>query len=205
MSETISVENAKGTDDISQFELTPSAFLDNRRTSELAYVFDLREAELFEQKKFPGSLNLPMEHFQANLHRLPFQGALMFYDGGEGLVLQAAQILFDNGFTEFHFVEGGLTTLLEALENDPKEVVYEKLDTNERAQAIEKALDEKVREFLAKDGGGLEVVGIEDDRVLVSYQGACGGCASSTGGTLRFIESMLTISLNHEIEVVPVD
>ena len=66
---------------------------------------------------------------------------------------------------------------------------------------VEAALDERVREFLARDGGGLEVIGIEDNRVPGSYQGACG---SSTSGTLMVIQNALTIALNHEIEGVPV-
>ena len=80
-----------------------------------------------------------------------------------------------------------------------------KTKSDERSEAIERVLDQKVREFLARDGGGLEVKSIEDDRLLVSYFGACGGCGSSTAGTLRFIQTSLTVALNHEIEVVPVD
>jgi Fe-S cluster biogenesis protein NfuA len=62
-----------------------------------------------------------------------------------------------------------------------------------------------VRDFLAKDGGGMEVVAIEDSKIVVSYHGACGSCSSSTAGTLRFIQGVLTVNLNHEIEVVPVE
>ncbi|MEE8554586.1 MAG: NifU family protein [bacterium] len=78
------------------------------------------------------------------------------------------------------------------------------LAEEERSAAIEAAVDERVREFLARDGGGLEVVEIEDNRVPVSYQGACGGCASSSSGTLMVIQNALTIALNHDIEGVPV-
>jgi Fe-S cluster biogenesis protein NfuA len=84
-------------------------------------------------------------------------------------------------------------------------VKYDTLPREQKAAAVEKVLDERIREFLARDGGGLEVVAIEEDRVLVSYQGACGSCSSSTAGTLRFIQGTLTIALNHEIQVEPVE
>ena len=93
---------------------------------------------------------------------------------------------------------------LAAMRDSPDEVTFGELAEEERGAAIEAALDERVREFLARDGGGLELAGIEDNRVPVSYQGACGGCASSSSGMVTVIQSALTIALNHDIEGVPV-
>ncbi len=185
--------------------VSPQEFLRRRRTAQSAYVFDLRDGDAFAAKHLAGAYSLPFEHVEPNLHRLPFSGDLLFYDGGDGQARQMAAVLTDNGFSEFFFVEEGLEGLLAALAEDAEEVQYEKLDAQERAAKVEQVLDSRVREFLARDGGGMEVMSIEDDRVLVSYQGACGSCSSSTAGTLRFVQNMLTISLNHEIEVVPVE
>ena len=46
---------------------------------------------------------------------------------------------------------------------------------------IEAVLDEFVRPALRADGGDVEVVGIDSDRIVqVRMKGACVGCASST-------------------------
>lgn len=190
---------------IGQFRLSPEALLERRRTAQTVYIFDLRDAEAYESAHLPGAFNLPFQHMEDNLHRMPFQGDLLLYDGGEGLAQQAAAILHDNAFTDFYFMEEGYGKLMETLESSPKEIRYAALSTEERAEAIERVLDERVREYLASDGGGLEVIDIGDDHITVAYQGACDSCSSSTTGTLRFIQMALTSALNHDIEVVPVE
>jgi len=65
-------------------------------------------------------------------------------------------------------------------------------------------LDERVRPGLAGDGGGLEILGLEDKRLLIRYQGACGSCPSSISGTMYAIEHMLKEEVDPEIEVVSV-
>jgi Fe-S cluster biogenesis protein NfuA/rhodanese-related sulfurtransferase len=185
--------------------LTPDELLLRRRTAQGSYVFDLRDVEAFRDGHIPGAYNLPYEVLESNLHRMPFSGDLMFYDGGEGSAAQAIKQLQDNGFGDSSYIEEGYEALKSALEQAPEEVQYERMSSDERKIAIEKVLDERIREFLARDGGGLDVKSIEDDRILVAYFGACGGCGSSTAGTLRFIQTTLTVALNHEIEVVPVE
>lgn len=69
---------------------------------------------------------------------------------------------------------------------------------------INQVLDEKVRPGLAGDGGGLEIIGLNDKKLMISYQGACGSCPSSIGGTLMAIEYMLKEDVDPEIEVISV-
>ncbi len=69
---------------------------------------------------------------------------------------------------------------------------------------INQVLDEKVRPGLASDGGGLEIVGLDDKKLLIRYQGACGSCPSSIGGTMMAIEYMLKEEVDPEIEVISV-
>ena len=75
---------------------------------------------------------------------------------------------------------------------------------NPMLDRINQILDEKVRPGLAMDGGGLEVLGLNDHKLLISYQGACGSCPSSLAGTLMAIEHMLKEDVDPEIEVVSV-
>jgi len=69
---------------------------------------------------------------------------------------------------------------------------------------INEVLDEKVRPGLAGDGGGLEIIALNDKKLLISYQGACGSCPSSIGGTMMAIEYMLKEDVDPEIEVISV-
>ncbi len=68
---------------------------------------------------------------------------------------------------------------------------------------INKMLDEQVRPYLLADGGGLKVLGLENNRLKVHYQGACGTCPTATTGTLYAIESMVK-RVDPEIQVISV-
>lgn len=70
-------------------------------------------------------------------------------------------------------------------------------------QQIEEILDHTVRPGLQGDGGDLDVVKYEDNKLYVFYQGACGTCPSATSGTLMAIEGILRDQFNPEIEVIP--
>jgi Fe-S cluster biogenesis protein NfuA len=78
---------------------------------------------------------------------------------------------------------------------------YPDLADDEKVIIVEAVLDSSIRPALANDGGGLEVIEVEGDIVRIRYQGACGGCPSSTGGTLRVIENHLRSQLDPEIKV----
>ena len=57
---------------------------------------------------------------------------------------------------------------------------------------IEAVLEEHVRPGLRADGGDVELVGIDADRIVqVRMQGACQGCPSSTITLAMAIESTL--------------
>ena len=68
---------------------------------------------------------------------------------------------------------------------------------------INELLDDQVRPYLQGDGGDLYIVGLEGNRLMVHYQGACGSCPSSISGTLAGIESLVR-QVEPELEVVAV-
>ena len=78
---------------------------------------------------------------------------------------------------------------------------YPQLSDDEKVIIVEAILDSSIRPALANDGGGLEVIEVEGSIVRIRYQGACGGCPSSTGGTLRAIENHLRSQLDPDIKV----
>jgi Fe-S cluster biogenesis protein NfuA len=73
-----------------------------------------------------------------------------------------------------------------------------------RLAKINEILDERIRPALAGDGGWLEVLSLEDNKLTIRYQGACGSCPSSLTGTLMAIENMIKNEVDEDIEVVAV-
>jgi NFU1 iron-sulfur cluster scaffold homolog, mitochondrial len=69
---------------------------------------------------------------------------------------------------------------------------------------INELLDDRIRPYLAGDGGWLEVLGLEDNTLNIRYEGACGSCPSSLTGTLMAIENLIKEEIDPEITVVAV-
>lgn len=68
-------------------------------------------------------------------------------------------------------------------------------------QKIESILDRTIRPGLQGDGGDLEVLGFDNNVLLIRYQGACGSCPSSTAGTLMAMEEILKSEFDPEITI----
>jgi|SRR5690554_2894297 len=84
---------------------------------------------------------------------------------------------------------------------EEREVVINETE-DELLKKINEILNQRVRPYLASDGGGLEVLGVEGNKVMIRYQGACGSCPSSISGTLAAIEGLLKRDLNPALEVI---
>jgi NFU1 iron-sulfur cluster scaffold homolog, mitochondrial len=67
---------------------------------------------------------------------------------------------------------------------------------------INDLLDERIRPYLAGDGGWLEVLELDGHTLRIRYEGACGSCPSSLTGTLMAIENMIREEIDPEIEVI---
>jgi len=71
---------------------------------------------------------------------------------------------------------------------------------------IERVLDEQVRPDLQSDGGGIELVGIDQDRIVqVRLTGACQGCSSSIVTLTMRVEATLKAAVPEVrfVEAVP--
>ncbi len=78
------------------------------------------------------------------------------------------------------------------------------LGKDDQIALIDIVLDEQVRPALMADGGNVKVLDVTDgERVLIQYQGACGSCGASVGGTLSFIERALRKGVYNELIVIP--
>jgi NifU-like protein len=77
---------------------------------------------------------------------------------------------------------------------------------DEQLKVIEAIMDKDVRPGLNMDGGDLVIRDLEDgQRLMIKWQGACGGCASSTGATLSYIEDSLRRQVFGGMQIVPVE
>ena len=81
---------------------------------------------------------------------------------------------------------------------------FQDLSHDDKLKAIEAVLDRSIRANLARDGGGVEVKGLEDNTILVHYEGACGSCVTAATGTLQFIKQQVQQQLDSSLEVKPV-
>ncbi|WP_043902553.1 NifU family protein [Helicobacter cetorum] len=61
---------------------------------------------------------------------------------------------------------------------------------------------EKIRPYLIKDGGNIEIIGIKDMRVYVILEGACKSCPSSKVTLKSVVERQLRTDIHPELEVV---
>lgn len=78
------------------------------------------------------------------------------------------------------------------------------LSDNPHIAQINELLDDRIRPYLASDGGWLEIVSLEDKTLKIRYEGACGSCPSSLTGTLMAIENLIKEEIDSEIEVIAV-
>lgn len=70
-----------------------------------------------------------------------------------------------------------------------------------RIPEIEDIIGEHILPFLQGDGGGLQIMGLVEDELLIRYEGACGTCPASITGTLMAIENLLQVEVDPELIV----
>ena len=81
----------------------------------------------------------------------------------------------------------------------------EKLTNIQKMKLIQETMDREIRPALMRDGGDLELVDIEGDRVLVSTRGMCAGCASAQITLKSFVEAKLREFVSPELIVEEVE
>lgn len=78
------------------------------------------------------------------------------------------------------------------------------LSDDPKIAQINALLDERIKPFLASDGGWVDIVSLEGSQLKIRYQGACGSCPSSLTGTLMAIENMIKEEIDPNIEVTAI-
>jgi len=85
---------------------------------------------------------------------------------------------------------------------------FAKMSIVQKLKAVEKVIDENIRQMLIMDGGDMEVLDIKENGenfdIYIRYLGACNGCASADTGTLFAIENILKEKCDSNIRVLPI-
>jgi NifU-like protein len=72
----------------------------------------------------------------------------------------------------------------------PKSVAV-KLTNIQKIKLIEETFEKEIRPMLKADGGDVELIDVEGDRVVVSLRGMCSSCSSSSFTLKKYIEPKL--------------
>jgi NifU-like protein len=91
--------------------------------------------------------------------------------------------------------------------NTAGNLAFAQMTIVQRLKAVDKVIDDNIRQMLIMDGGNLEILDIKENGphfdIYIRYLGACSGCASSSTGTLFAIENILKEKLDQNIRVLP--
>lgn len=78
------------------------------------------------------------------------------------------------------------------------------LSPTQRILKINSIIENQISPELSKDGGDIELIDIDGNKVYVKLRGSCSACKNSTITLKNFVEATLRATLGDEIEVVQV-
>lgn len=77
--------------------------------------------------------------------------------------------------------------------------------TDEDLQSpVSSIIKSKISPMLARDGGAIELLKIENAKVYVQLKGACIGCSASSSTLKYIVEKELKAAIHPELEIVNV-
>ena len=71
----------------------------------------------------------------------------------------------------------------------------------QKIQLVQKTLDEQVRPALQADGGDLELIDVDWDRVIIAFRGMCAQCQVSEYTMAEVVQAKLRIFVSEDIIV----
>jgi NifU-like protein len=83
----------------------------------------------------------------------------------------------------------------------PPEGARRRLTTLQKIKLIEETLEREIKPALKRDGGDLELIDIEGNKVYVGFRGTCSFCPASEFTLKNYVETKLKEFVTPEIEV----
>jgi len=183
--------------------LTVQEFLAHRRENPSPLVIDLRDPQDFADGHLGGARSLPWRQLaEEAIFFSPSKSYLFYSDPQQSGLQETLGWLLQRGFRQVGYTLADYSTLVRAIGEDPNETLLSKLPPAGWNQAIEQVLDQRLRPYLESDGGGIEFVALEGDKLFVHFTGACKSCDASRTATLRLIQVSLSVALNHDFKVI---
>lgn len=100
--------------------------------------------------------------------------------------------------------KGDIQAILDKYYGNEPEKKEVKLTAAQKILKINNIIENQISPELRKDGGDIELVDIDENKVYVKLRGSCSGCKNSTLTLKNFVEVTLRASLGDEIEVIEV-
>ncbi len=97
-----------------------------------------------------------------------------------------------------------LREIAEQEEREKKALVAQsgrKLTNLQKIKLIEETMDREIRPSLKQDGGDIDLVDVEGDKVFVGFRGTCSSCPSSEFTLKGYVQEKLREFVSPEIEV----
>ncbi len=87
------------------------------------------------------------------------------------------------------------------VEQAPPAPAKKKLTNIQKMKLVEETLNREIRPALKADGGDIELIDIEGDKVLVALRGSCSACQASQATLGQFVEAKLKELVSDDLSV----
>ncbi|MEX1013336.1 MAG: iron-sulfur cluster assembly scaffold protein [Waddliaceae bacterium] len=77
------------------------------------------------------------------------------------------------------------------------------LQTAQKIDLIKEVIEIDIAPYIALDGGGVEVINLIENEIIIRYKGNCTSCFASVGTTLSYIQETLKAKLHPDLKVTP--
>jgi NifU-like protein len=84
------------------------------------------------------------------------------------------------------------------------EIGSKKLTNIQKIKLIEETIEREIRPALKADGGDIELVDVEGDKVMVALKGTCSTCTASQVTLKEYVEQKLREFVTDDLNVVEV-
>lgn len=81
---------------------------------------------------------------------------------------------------------------------------WDTLSKEQKIALIEEIIARDIRPYIELDAGGIQILDlVNNNEVLITYQGSCTSCFSATGTTLSYIQQVLKGKVHPSLVVIP--
>ncbi|MFN0064655.1 MAG: iron-sulfur cluster assembly scaffold protein [Chlamydiales bacterium] len=80
---------------------------------------------------------------------------------------------------------------------------FMELTHDQKLAVIERVIREEIRPYIELDAGGIELIELNKEELLIAYKGSCTSCFSAIGATLSTIQEIIAAKVHPDLVVIP--